>query len=261
MRSFSAKEAVREMQDGEGLYVVPNFLSEEVRQGLIDITDRYEPDRFGTVRRLLDKTPYFDPILIHPDIMETCRLLFGPSFRLGSLDTKILEPRRPGDPPFELRPHVDFPSFDMVGTVEGSANAFYGIPMALKVFIPLSDLTYDSGATAYIPRSQLWHRDPERNAGEFEERMERGETKRLTVPGGSLAMWSGPLWHADLDNLSDTRRYLTHICMVSSLSARPQVFGKMYPDEYFQRAHPEIAEMLGAHDRIPAVDPNSLGRA
>jgi hypothetical protein len=261
MLSFSSHDAVREMQDGEGIYIVPNFLSEEVRQGLIDVTDRYQPDRFGTVRRLLDKTPYFDPILLHTDIQETCRLLFGPSFRLGSLDTKILEPRGPDDEPFELRPHVDFPSYDMVGAVEGEANPFYGIPMALKVFIPLSDLTYDSGATAYIPGSQKWHRDPEKNVGEFEARMERGEANRLMVPGGSLAMWSGPLWHADLDNLSDSRRYLTHICMVSGLSARPQVFSEMYPQEYFDRAQPKIAELLGAYDSIPAVDPNVLNAA
>lgn len=253
LKAFNADEAYTAMTSGDGLFVVENFLSREACEELKEVTLRYKPDHLGTVRCLLDKSKCFEDILLHPDVQRICTMLFGKKYRLGSLDIKILEPKEQRDEAFVMRPHVDFPGTDMIGKDEGPSARFYGVPLALKAFIPLSDLTAESGATVYIPGSHKWHRDPELHGDEFAQRLEQGETSTLSVPAGSLALWAGPLWHADLNNESSDRRFLTHICITPDFVAKPQSIVEMYPSNYLKSCDGRLKEILGVEDAFPTI--------
>lgn len=246
---FSPFEAAEALSDGEGIYICKEFVSREDCRELIEVTSKYEPDKYGTVRGLLDKTDILKNIIMNESILQTCRLLMGTAVRLGSVDVKVTSPSdyRLSEP-YKLRPHVDYPYSDVIGDNEGCSSSYYNIPFAVKVFLPLTDLCELSGGTIYIPGSHKWHRDPARYPGEFERILEKGEAEQLTVPAGSLAMWSGPLWHADPDNRSTVPRFLTHICITSHLIQQPQLVEMVYSREFFAACDEEFASIIGLGD-------------
>ncbi|RCK18824.1 phytanoyl-CoA dioxygenase family protein [Thalassospira lucentensis] len=250
---FNVSEAYRNMTDGEGIHVVENFLPKEACEELKKITLAYEADELGTVRCLLDKSEWFERILLDDNVNQLCSLVFGSRYRLGSLDIKVVKHSDARSEEFNFRPHVDFPASDMIDGSPGKLGRFFNARLGLKLLIPLDALNQSNGAMVYIPNSHHWNRNPKTENGEFQIRMENNETKALTIPGGSMAMWFGPLWHADLDNQSDRYKFLTHICITPEFVSKPQAISEMYPSSYLSSRCNKIKKILGLLDEYPST--------
>lgn len=249
MRRFDPKDAVAKLVGSPGIFVAEEFLDKATVARIKNLALSYEVDAYNGVRGLLEKIDDLEDILFHPDVFETCRRLFQVDFRLGSFDIKATPPQDiKSSQKAIVRKHIDYPGPNMVRLSEGESNRFHGLPLALKLFIPLTDLNRQAGATQYIPNSHLWHRDPEIHGSEFEVRMEQGETCSLEVKAGTLAMWSGPIWHADLENKSSHVRVLTHICIVPKFVIAPHAVPEMLSPEYVDRSSPRMREILGVSD-------------
>lgn len=244
MRPFDSQSVVRSLIGSPGIAVVEEFLHWQLCAELVELALLYERDKFGTVRGLLDKSAVFERILLQEDVVDLCRVLLGAQYRLGSLDIKIATPAHEGSGVMELKPHIDYPGGNGIGHREGPDSRYFGLPLALKMFIPLTDLSLDSGATAYIPNSHLWHRDPGKHPLEFERRMATGGVSRLIVPKGSVAFWAGPLWHADLQNQSATPRFLFHICFTPSYAVRPHSLDRLYSRSFVEASAPKLRALI-----------------
>lgn len=220
-------DIVAEITKGGGIHIEEDFLSPGQVAGFVALAESYEPDRFGTVRGLLDKSPLWAQILEHPVTTSVSSLALGPNFQLGSVDIKYFHPENQVNVK-RVIPHVDYPGSASIGPSAGVDGRFGEFTLGLKFFIPLTDLTIENGATAYLPGSQNLNADPELYGRMFFDLHAAGESKRLIVKAGTLAIWNNRFWHAELGNRSAIDKLLMHICVVHGNVTPPHALDTMY---------------------------------
>jgi len=127
----------------------------------------------------------FDDLYVFPPLLEACRLVIGPDFKLSSLQARAV---RAGAPAQDL--HVD--------VRRGSADwPLVGFILMIDAFRP------DNGATRFVPGSQQWAAAPEDApldpAAEHEPVLACG-------CAGSLLVFNGSTWHGHAANVSTQPR-------------------------------------------------------
>lgn len=248
MYDYSAADIEDNLRHGPGVHVEEGFLSPSECDELAEVIKSFEPDRFGSLRCLFDKSHLFQQIAGHRLISDVCEQLFGVEHRLSALGARIIE--RGTEDTFEhrhvLSPHIDYPYPAAIGDREGDAGKFFGMHLGLQVLIPLADMTLENGATAYLPGSQKWFRRPDRE--QFAEALRTGEIERLIIPRGSIAMWSGPLWHSAMPNKQERSRIMVTMLFSPSFINHPHRMRDNYPQEFIDGLSPDLRRLLGVDD-------------
>jgi hypothetical protein len=136
------------------------------------------------VHDLVNRGPAFDPLYVHPPVLEACELIIQQPFRLSAMSARTLRARSPAQ---DL--HVDYNS-DAAGW-----------PMLGFIFM-LDDFRPDNGATRFVPGSQ--HRST--LAGVVDCRADHVEQILACGPAGSMVVYNGSVWHGHTANRCDTPR-------------------------------------------------------
>jgi len=128
----------------------------------------------------------FDDLYVFPPVLDACRQVIGPSFRLSSLLGRTLRPHQPGQ-----GLHVDVqresPDWPLVGFI-----------LMVDEFRP------DNGATSFVPGSHLRPNSP---PGAVSESQDDSHGRTLACgPAGSMLVFNGSTWHGHTANTSSAPR-------------------------------------------------------
>lgn len=144
----------------------------------------------STTTRLFDlvnRGAAFDPIYVHPPLLEAGAHVVGAPFRLSIMLGRTL---RPGSPAQEL--HADLPPDD-------PARPMAGFILMLDPFRP------DNGATRVVPGSHRWPQAPE--AVLADPRAPFPGEVLACGPAGSMLVFDASAWHGHGANTSGAPRH------------------------------------------------------
>ena len=137
------------------------------------------------VHDFVNRGPEFDPIYVHPPVLDACALVINEAFKLSSLLARTVRPRSAAQ---DL--HVDF-----------APNAS-GWPM-LGFILMVDAFRSDNGATRFVPGS---HRVTARLDDVRDLTADRDDQLLACEPAGSMIVYNGSIWHGHTANVSDTPR-------------------------------------------------------
>ncbi|HEX6745775.1 MAG TPA: phytanoyl-CoA dioxygenase family protein [Longimicrobium sp.] len=180
-----------------GFAVIPGPVSPDALRDLAAAYDAVmaaaegTPDhRVGsTTTRLFDlvnRGAAFDPLYVHPPLLEAAARVIGGPFRLSSMLARTL---RPGTATQEL--HADLPRND-------PARPMVGFIFMLDPFRP------DNGATRVVPGSHRWPQVPEDVLSDLSAAYD-GEVLACG-PAGAMLVFDASLWHGHAANTSGAPR-------------------------------------------------------
>ena len=149
------------------------------------------------VWNLLDKGEIFEEIVQLPAVMSIASRFLGSQFILGSIAANRIMPGGPGQ-----EPHVDYPYWDMYDRESFPMRINSSFPLNLQATYLLDPFTEESGATAWLPGSQLDLRYPD----ESDRDRFYGEMHRMTGDPGDCVLFNGQCWHCAMPNTSDHDR-------------------------------------------------------
>ncbi|RCK18825.1 phytanoyl-CoA dioxygenase family protein [Thalassospira lucentensis] len=248
------------MTDGKGLFTLPNFLTTSACNEILSIVQSYEPDDLGSVRCLLDKSPHFEDLVTNETIEEICLKLFGTEYRLSALGARIIPSRSDvgAEHSHVTTAHIDYPYRAVVRQTPGIASRFFGVPLGLQVLIPLVDLTLENGATAYLPGSHKRYQMPDQE--EFARKLESGEVERLEIGAGTLACWSGPIWHCAMPNQSSSDRGVLTLLFSPPFINHPHLMKNNYERTWLESRSEKFQKLISMHDFAAMVFPQPQKR-
>jgi ectoine hydroxylase-related dioxygenase (phytanoyl-CoA dioxygenase family) len=225
----------------DGYAVVESLLSAEeaaaVRAGLRDVLQRtptgrndFEGFRTRRIYALFAKTRAFDPLAVHPLLLQVLDAVLGPSYQL-SAPTGI--EIGPGEKAQVL--HTD--------------DGIYPLPrphpeVVLNSMWALDDFTEANGATRVVPGSHKWtDRQP----------VDPDGTVTVTMPAGSVLFIVGSLWHGGGANRTDRTR-LGVLLEYAAGWLRPQENHVIaVPPAVVRTLEPRLQELLGYGIHPPFV--------
>jgi ectoine hydroxylase-related dioxygenase (phytanoyl-CoA dioxygenase family) len=143
----------------------------------------------GSTTRVTDfvnRGPDFDPVYVTPPLLEICRRVIGPDFRLSSFHARTLRPQSSAG-----EWHVD--------VARGSSD------WPLVGFILMVDaFTSENGATRFLSGTHRWRKTP---ADTMQDLQADADGQELACgPAGSLVIFDGSTWHGHGANRTDRPR-------------------------------------------------------
>lgn len=215
-RLASAKTQLRE----DGWCVVPDVLDPAAARGALDrLWAAAEESRrrgvptfmpvldpnAGNVRvfYLLELDPLFRELIQHPAALELVRSLLGPEFLISNFTANIA---RPGSRSMGL--HSD----QSLVVPEPWIH-----PWAMNIIWCLTDVTFENGATLYIPGSHRWATRSEVPA-DADRRLRPFEAK-----AGSVIAMEGRIWHTSGANVTPDQDRALLFGYYTAPFLRPQV--------------------------------------
>ncbi|HEY1304168.1 MAG TPA: phytanoyl-CoA dioxygenase family protein [Vicinamibacterales bacterium] len=154
-----------------------------------DPSDR-NTGRTGVTTRVNDfvnRGPAFDPLYVHPPILEACCRVIGRPFKLSTMHARTLNPHAPAQ-----GLHMDFPP-------EAADHASGAWPMVGFIFM-VDAFTAENGATLFVPGSHHW----------LKTRRDVPAAHRSQVPAcgeaGSVIVYNGSVWHGHGANVTSHPR-------------------------------------------------------
>jgi len=139
------------------------------------------------VHDFVNRDAIFDPLYLHPPVLEACCGVIRRPFKLSTLLGRTLNPHSPAQ-----GLHMDFPP-------EAADRAAGAWPM-LGFILMLNDFHPDNGATRFVPRSHRWP-DPPRELPVDDSRQ-----VPAVGPAGSVILYNGSAWHGHGANLTGAPR-------------------------------------------------------
>lgn len=160
---------------------------------------------------MVNRGAEFDPLYVHPLLLDACRRVIGKPFKISSLMARTL---RPGAGPQEL--HVDVP--------RGSADW----PLVGFIWM-IDDFRPDNGATRFVPGSQ---RRTETPAEAMPDPYAPCDGEVLACgAAGSLLVFDGSAWHGHTANVSSgPRRSIQGAFIPRDGRAATDFRGRMHPE-------------------------------
>ncbi|WP_282093572.1 phytanoyl-CoA dioxygenase family protein [Epibacterium ulvae] len=246
-------KALVAMSDGAGVFCVEDLVPTKHCKEIIELSKTMKADATGSIKRLLNRSRAVEEMVLHQAIRCIAKRLFGGDYRLSSLAVRTMESGSAVDDRHKhvASAHVDYPYRHLLSRISGNQNPYLGVPLGLQVLVPLVDLNEDTGATAYIPKSQKYYREPSQE--EFQSALNSGVAKKLHIRAGTAAMWWGPLWHSAMPNRSGKDRIVVTMLFGPRFLNHPQMLREMYPSSYLKSCSPELQELIGVHDIYPKV--------
>ena len=266
--------------DQEGFVIFEGVMPEQERERVRDALrphftksgrNHFEGFKSNRVYALLAKSPQvFSDMITHPlalafaeaDLGESC--LLSALLAINLLPGETVQGWHHDDGSIEIP--LPRPSFGV--------SAFWAI----------DSMTEDNGATEIIPRSHLWQKDEidadpqvvyhDTVKGDMDVNRDpypRDDSIKVTMPGGSLMLAKGTLWHRGGANKSDRSRLIVtpQYCpgwarqLENMLLAVPKDVARQLPKRarqligynihnvfmgYVDGVHPDVSLELGIHD-------------
>ena len=208
------------------------------------------------VWNLLAKGEVFEGMVQHPTIVAVTSAFLGDKFHLGSIAANRLLPGGPGQ-----EPHIDYPYWDMYERSGFPARINSSFPLNLQVTIPLDPFNDISGASAFLPGSQLDLRYPD-----VSDRDAFFDTcARMSGDPGDALIFNGMTWHCAMQNNSDPDRTAVLIEYLPKfvIPLEDQLSG--VTPEVLDRATPLMNQLIGVGRPYPklfdeAEGTNTIGR-
>lgn len=206
-------DIVEELLCGPGAVVIRNAFAPEVvaeaRRLVMELSEAEDRethfhgghrDQLHLQRRvwnLLDKGEVFEQMVQHPIVARIGSAFLGDKFILGSIAANRLLPGGPGQ-----EPHIDYPYWDLYEREGFPARINSSYPLNMQATIPLDPFTHESGASAFLPRSQgeLVYPDTEDRDRFF------AECDRMLGEPGDCIVFNGMVWHCAMPNESEHDR-------------------------------------------------------
>lgn len=216
--------------DRDGYVIVPSLISreicEEIRSELrphFDHKGRNPFEGFKTQRvySLLSKTRAMDQLVEHPRVLAVLDRMLQPNYLLSAfLAINIL----PGEKAQAL--HFD--------------DSFYPFarprpPISVATIWAIDDFTATNGATVAIPGSHRWGADqptPDQLVG-------------ITMPAGSVVIFSGTLWHGGGANHSAESRLAVTAQYCQPWARSQENYSLAVPPEIARDLSENIQSLLG----------------
>ena len=208
------------------------------------------------VWNLLAKGKIFEAMVQHRAVVEITSAFLGNKFHLGSIAANRLLPGGPGQ-----EPHIDYPYWDMYDREGFPARINSSFPMNLQVTIPLDPFNEVSGASGFLPGSQVDLRYPEKD-----DRDHFYDTcSRMSGDPGDAILFNGMAWHCAMPNHSDHDRSAILIEYLPKfiIPLEDQLSG--VPQEVIDRGTPIFKQLVGIDRPYPklfdeAEGKNTIGR-
>ena len=183
--SASALEALRDV----GFAIIPGPLAPEAMAQLAAAYDSavasaspHDVSVGSTTTRVSDfvnRGPQFDPLYLHPPILEACCRVIEQPFKLSTMHARTVRPHATAQ-----ALHVDF------------ARDAQGWPMIGFILI-VDEFRGDNGATRFVPGSHQWATTS----------LSGDEAQVLACgPAGSVIIYNGSIWHGHAANSSGAPR-------------------------------------------------------
>lgn len=158
------------------------------------------------VNDLVNRGAEFDGLYTFPPLLDACRQVIGPSFRLSSLLGRTLRAHQPGQG-LHVDVRRDSADWPLVGFI-----------LMIDAFTP------DNGATCFVPGSHKWAQTPDQSADHTEPVLACGEA-------GSLVVFHASTWHGHTANTtSKPRRSIQGFFIPSSGRAGTDFAAGMSPE-------------------------------
>jgi len=154
-----------------------------------DPSDR-NSGRTGATTRVNDfvnRGPGFDPLYVHPPILEACCRVIGRPFKLSTMHARTLNPHAPVQ-----GLHMDFPP-------EAADHAAGAWPMVGFIFM-VDRFTAENGATLFVPGSHRWSK------AQREVPVEHRSQMPACGDAGSVIVYNGSVWHGHGANVTNHAR-------------------------------------------------------
>ncbi|HKE84157.1 MAG TPA: phytanoyl-CoA dioxygenase family protein [Vicinamibacterales bacterium] len=154
-----------------------------------DPSDRSSGQTGATTRvyDFVNRGPAFDPLYVHPPMLEASCRIIGRPFKLSTMHARTLNPRAPAQ-----GLHMDFPR-------EAADHAAGAWPMVGFIFM-VDAFTAENGATLFVAGSHRWSKSQREVPTEHRSQMPAcGEA-------GSVIVYNGSVWHGHGANVTSQPR-------------------------------------------------------
>ncbi len=259
--SVDADAIVQDLLYGDGAVLISGLFTPEqiadARAIIMAHSDRAEQkvthfqgaaEAEGTINlqrrvwNLLAKGEVFSQMAAHPVLMDILRKFLGSEFIMGSIAANRLLPGGPGQ-----EPHVDYPYWDFHSPDTHPVGLNASFPMNAQVTIILDPFTEESGATAYVPGSQIELRYP----GETDRFFERCE-RMLGKPGDTVIFY-GAAWHCAMPNNSTHDRNAVLTNYLPKWVKPLEDMRAALPEAFLENASADVRQLLGFNYPYPEV--------
>lgn len=175
---------------------------------------------------LLARDPVFRELIQHPTAVEMVSSLLGSNFLISNFTANIA---RPGSKSMAL--HSD----QSLVVPEPWVH-----PWAMNIIWCLTDVTFENGATLFIPGSQTWRTRDEVPPDAY-KRLQPFEAK-----AGSIVAMEGRIWHTSGANITADQDRALMFGYYTKPFLRPQVnWNACLPDDVQREASPRMRRWLG----------------
>lgn len=202
------------------------------------------------VWNLLAKGRVFEEMVQNDPIVEVTSAFLGDKFHLGSIAANRLLPGGPGQ-----EPHIDYPYWDMYESGGFPTRINSSFPLNLQVTIPLDPFNEQSGASGFLPGSQLNLSYPD----VADRDMFFDKCERMSGDPGDAIIFNGMTWHCAMPNHSDHDRTAVLIEYLPKfvIPLEDQLSG--VTQEVLDRATPLMNRLIGVGRPYPKLFDNAEG--
>ena len=200
---------------------------ESKRRGLPTFLPMLDPNVSNVrVFYLLELDPLFRELIQHPTAVAMVRAVIGPQFMISNFTANIA---RPGSRSMAL--HSDQSLVVPEPWLE---------PWAVNIIWCLTDLTFENGATLYVPGSHRWTRRADVPA-DAAQRLRPFEAK-----AGSIVVMDGRMWHTSGANITSGQDRALLFGYYTAPFLRPQVnWNACLSAETIAALSPNLHDWLG----------------
>jgi len=167
----------------------------------------------------------FDAVYVLGPLLEACRHVIGPDFRLSSYAARTLRSHTPAG-----EWHVD--------VERGTSNwPLLGFILMIDAFTP------ENGATRFVPGTQKWRKTP---GDTMADPTADHEGQELACgPVGSLLIFNGSTWHGHTANRTDRPRRSLQGAFIPSTGTAATNFASRMTADTRKRLGPAAQSVLG----------------
>ena len=220
----SAREIVNHFADTQE-QKESHFNAEAEASGKIQLQQR--------VWNLFGKGEVFNKLITNDIIFKLMSKLLGSEFICGSYCASRLLPGSPGQ---EL--HIDYPYWDYYKSETFPMGLNSSFAQNCQATIPLDICSVESGATAYIPRSQKKLKYPNQN-DDFSNK------QQMVAKPGDLVFFNGNCWHGASPNKSDHQRAALLIEFLPKYIKPVEDLISYLDEEFKKNSNKKVRQLLG----------------
>lgn len=224
-----------ELLNTRGFFVAVGAVAEDRVSPLADAYDRAVADaapadvREGSsttrVTDFVNRGAEFDGLWVFPPLLDACRQIIGPKFKLSSLHARTLRPKAGAG-----EWHVD--------VARNSADW----PI-VSFIVMIDEFGKDNGATRFIPGS---HHSPQMPADVMtDDKAEHPDEVLACGAAGSMLIFHGSVWHGYSANRSLAPRRSIQGAMIPMAGSRTTDFDVRMTPETRARLGPEARRLIG----------------